>query len=166
MNKLVVDQVPPPGLPPPILPAASKPSPHPNPKTPSNINITIMPLIPPQRLMRLHQRRRHGRQPLQINHHLVRIRDARLPLARLHLPHAMRPMVHGNHHAVHGHGIQALVGVLHLPHPPEPVQRRVVEVEDGVARGGGGVPAGIDGVDVVAGGVDLGVSVALFLSGV
>jgi len=74
----------------------------------------------------------------------------------------MRPVVHGNHQAVHGHGVQPLVGVLHLPYPPQTVQGSVVKLEDQVAGGRGGVAAGIDSVDVVAGDVDLFMLVGFF----
>lgn len=76
---------------------------------------------------------------------------------RLHAhTHAHAP-AHGHRH-VHvdkGDGVETLRRVLHLPDPPEPVERGVVEVEEGVAGGGERVAARVDGRDVVACRMDL-----------
>lgn len=93
--------------------------------------------------MRLHQWDRR-REPLEVNLHLERVRDA-LPL----------PVAAVVDVTDHGHSVEAVLGVLHLPDPPQPVKRAVVEVEDGVARRGARVAAGVDAVDVVACSVDL-----------
>ncbi len=111
-----------------------------------NINITKGPAVTSQLIMRLQQRDR-PRQPLQINDRLGRVRSAAATAHSRHVGHAGA--------ATRRYSIEALVWVLHLPDPPQTVERAVMEVEDGVAGGRGRVAAGVNGVDIMTGGMDL-----------
>jgi hypothetical protein len=87
-------------------------------------------------------------QPLHIDHEVHGIRCIRRPL----------PV----RHHVHSHGrvgvrnsVEAIIDILHLPDPPQPIQRRVVKVEEGIARRRVGITAGIDSRNIVTRRVNL-----------
>lgn len=106
-----------------------------------DINIAKKTPISAKVIMGLAKRNRRAK-PLHIDHTIQRIR---------------RPLLHRHRHGSvdKGQRIDPRVDVLELPDPPDPVQRRVMEVEDRVAGGSVGIAARIDRGDVVACCVDL-----------